>query len=151
MGWQKKNKFSEYKSSHNILAIRLDSKLMVLDIDNVDDWKAFLLYHGHDISEFEDIPHDSTRNHGIHYYFKSNQNFSKTMIKFLDLNGRKLDINIQQLTKQMKTEKQNRKNLELTLYKEFKKSGLNSFDLDKFRIYLYDEPCPRLMVYRIKS
>jgi hypothetical protein len=90
-GWQNKSEFGEYKSSHNVLAIRLDSKLMVLDIDNVDDWKAFLLYHGHDISEFKDIPQDSTPNQGIHYYFKSNENFSKTMIKFLDLNGRKLD------------------------------------------------------------
>ena len=60
-------------------------------------------------------------------------------------------LNIQQLSKELKKEKQNRKSLEQNLYLEFKRRGLTTFDLDKFRIYLYDEPCPRLMVYRIKN
>jgi hypothetical protein len=60
-------------------------------------------------------------------------------------------LKIKQLTKQMKTEKDNRKNLELTLYSEFKKRGLNSYDLDKFRIYIYDVPIPRLMIYNTKE
>lgn len=60
-------------------------------------------------------------------------------------------LNIQRLSKEMRKEKEQRKSLEQNLYLEFKKRGLNSFDLEKFRIYLYDEPCPRLMVYRIKS
>ena len=60
-------------------------------------------------------------------------------------------LKIQQLTKQMKTEKENRKTLEQTLYSEFKKRGLNSYDLGKFRIYVYDVPIPRLMIYITKK
>ena len=60
-------------------------------------------------------------------------------------------LQIQDLTKQMKKKKEQRKSLEQNLYLEFKKRGLTTFDLDKFRVYGYDLPEARLMVYRIKS
>ena len=85
--------------------------------------------------------------------------FSEKLNYLLNTNMNKSDIqnfinshlNLKRLGKEIKDEKQKRKNLEQNLYKEFKKSGLNSYDLDKFRVYVYDLPAPRLMVYRIKS
>lgn len=74
-------------------------------------------------------------------------NMNKTDIKDFIISH----LKIQQLTKQMKIEKENRKSLEQTLYSEFKKRGLNSYDLGKFRIYVYDVPVPRLMIYNTKE
>jgi hypothetical protein len=60
-------------------------------------------------------------------------------------------LRIQQITKQMKIEKENRKKLEKTLYSELKRFGGFSYDLEKFRIYVYDVPIPRLMIYNTKK
>jgi hypothetical protein len=57
-------------------------------------------------------------------------------------------LKIQELTKQMKTEKDNRKKIEMTLYSELKR---NFLCLNKFRIYVYDVPVPRLMIYNTKQ
>lgn len=60
-------------------------------------------------------------------------------------------LSVQELTKRIKKEKDNRKTLEQKLYSELKRRGVNTFDLDNFRIYVYDVPEPRLMVYHTKS
>jgi hypothetical protein len=60
-------------------------------------------------------------------------------------------LNIQELLKQLKSYKSKRKQLELKLYAEFKKENIATFDIGKFRLYIYDTPEPRIMIYHTKT
>jgi hypothetical protein len=60
-------------------------------------------------------------------------------------------VKIQQFSKQIKTLKEMRKKLELKLYKECKSRNISTFDIDKFRFYIYDTPEPRIMLYQTKK
>ncbi len=59
-------------------------------------------------------------------------------------------VKIQQFSKQIKALKEMRKKLELNLYKECKSRNISTFDIDKFRFYIYDTPA-RIMLYLTKK
>jgi hypothetical protein len=81
------------------MALRLDQKMLVLDIDNMDHWKLFLANERRSIEDFKSIPQDVTPNGGIHYIFSSDDRFKKTKIKALNIKNddnklQKLEIDL---------------------------------------------------------
>ena len=60
-------------------------------------------------------------------------------------------LKVQESLKQMKICKVKRKDMELKLHQEFSKEKINMFDFEKYRLYIYDLPEPRIMIYHKKT